>query len=790
MKRILSMILCVLMAVSVLSVVCFASAPDFSTSYNGEVIKKSALLVTDKAYGKADGDIIIQEWDGTEYSFTVGVNAFQTFGLAVGYANVQGIETPDIIVADWDANDGLLINRPMNVYAPNYNTSPFNEDKTRNAAKGDGSDWTENPVYMQNQLTVRDIVITGTAARGNIRIAGFTFTNSINDSYRYKDTEPTNIVFENMMKDGTGNSTYIIICDNANTKTSNNQQCDNVTFNNFYIKNAKNQQLISSNLYAYTTFNGLWVDAKTSGIGAYTNVLRQGADDAEFVIRNSNLRNFRRTDLSNNQYGLFSFEGRNREDVSEGMYSAIVFDNNILHGYIGKTGGDGTAHIIGWYANSYTDFMFCNNYYDLVSNEIAMKFEYLDTTRFFHTTVETGADCQLLDCYGLATIVDNTFNGCRLKFEITNNNVVVPYTLNVYGNFMVEDRSDNVNYAVGGVPEVHVLHKRTDYAVTYLDFARTLKSDTVHPYTLADEAAVDEERKVIYYNVDASTGVVNTIPSVYGMGYDYQINLAGLIQENKYGNKFVCVSTDFGSHSTYEYDIETEEVGIFDREQYAKEFELFMDLRSPDSTVSERWIIKLNVSGYNIDSCKLFTDVKHGAWYERYVNSAYSYNIMLGTNAGDTFEPNTTLSRAMTVTMIARLAGVDTSALKNQNTKFSDVPAGKWYTGAVAWAVNAGVTSGTSATTFNPNADVTREDTCVFLVRYAQYAGITLKDTGADGVFPDDAKIGSWAKTAVYECRKAGIVSGTSEGTFEPKGNTTRSAAAKMFSVFYEDYVK
>lgn len=790
MKRILSMMLCFVMAISLLSVVCFAQTPDFSTSYNGEFIRKTALLVTSAAYGKNDGDVITQKWDGVEYNFTVGTNAFAKLSSAFSYAGFYDIEIPDIIITDWDEDTDLVISASANIYAPNYNTSPFKENKVRSASIGDGANWTENPVYMENQLTVRDIRIPSTATGAEIKVAGFTFRGSIKDNWRVKESMPTNLTFENIMKDDEYSTDPVISNDNFNTKLDNPQQCDSITFNNFYIKNAKDQPLIDSNLCAYTTFDGLWVDAKTAGIDGYSISLRQGADDAEFVIRNSNLRNFRRSVLALNQNGLLVFEGRNKEDVKDGMYSAIVFENNILHGFIGRTGGDGTAHIIAWDANSYTDFLFRNNYYDFVFNDAAMKYEYLDTTRFFYTTVESGSGCQYLDCFGLATIVDNTFNGCRLKFEITNNKVIVPYTLNVYGNFMIEDRIPDIQDAVGGIPEVHVMHKRTPTTFSYLDFARTKRSNEIHPYALNEGATVDTELRTIYYNVDAGAGTVATIPSVYGMGYDYRINLKNLVKENKYGNKFMCSITDSGSYATYEYNIETEDVEVFDREERAKEFELFLDVRSPDSTVSERWVLKLNVSGYSVDSCKLFKDVKHGSWYEKYVNTAYSYNIMLGTNAGDTFEPNTTLSRAMTVTIIARLAGADTDSLKNQNTKFHDVPAGKWYTGAVAWAVNAGVTSGTSETTFNPNADVTREDTCVFLVRYANFAGITLKTTGSDAIFPDDSAIGSWAKTSVYACRKAGIVSGTSDGTFDPKGNTTRSAAAKMFSVFYEDYVK
>lgn len=184
-----------------------------------------------------------------------------------------------------------------------------------------------------------------------------------------------------------------------------------------------------------------------------------------------------------------------------------------------------------------------------------------------------------------------------------------------------------------------------------------------------------------------------------------------------------------------------------------------------------------------------FTDVVQGSWYDECVNFVYSKGIMTGTSE-TTFAPNVAMTRAMTVTIIARMIGVDTDALKDTATKFTDVETGKWYTGAVAWAVSVGITTGTSDTTFSPTANVTREDLCVLLVRAASISGINLKSDVAKTVFPDDAKIGTWAKESVYICQQAGIINGTSDGTFDPKGVATRAAVAKIITVFYRDYLE
>lgn len=189
------------------------------------------------------------------------------------------------------------------------------------------------------------------------------------------------------------------------------------------------------------------------------------------------------------------------------------------------------------------------------------------------------------------------------------------------------------------------------------------------------------------------------------------------------------------------------------------------------------------------DTSAIFTDVKEKGWYKEYVDYVASYGLMNGTST-TTFAPDTTMTRSMLVTILARMAGADTDSLKNTATAFTDVPTGKWYSGAVVWAVQNGITTGTSATTFAPDTAITREDICVFFVRYAQKAGINLKTDVAKTAFPDDAKIGSWAKNAVYDCQQAGIVAGTNEGVFNPKGNATRSAVAKIVTVFHKDYMQ
>ena len=109
-----------------------------------------------------------------------------------------------------------------------------------------------------------------------------------------------------------------------------------------------------------------------------------------------------------------------------------------------------------------------------------------------------------------------------------------------------------------------------------------------------------------------------------------------------------------------------------------------------------------------------FTDVSSGAYYYKAVLWAVEKGITTGTSA-TTFSPNTVINRAQTVTFLYRAAG--SPAVNKASSGFTDVPGGAWYENAVIWAVGKGVTTGTSATTFSPGSLCTRGQMVTFLYR-------------------------------------------------------------------------
>ena len=111
-----------------------------------------------------------------------------------------------------------------------------------------------------------------------------------------------------------------------------------------------------------------------------------------------------------------------------------------------------------------------------------------------------------------------------------------------------------------------------------------------------------------------------------------------------------------------------------------------------------------------------FRDVKETDWCYDAVQYVRINSIFNGTTK-TTFNPNGTLTRGMFVTVLGRMAGVDTEAYENQAI-FKDVPLNMYYAPYVAWAYKHGITSGTSDETFSPNAPITRQQMATFFVRY------------------------------------------------------------------------
>ena len=116
---------------------------------------------------------------------------------------------------------------------------------------------------------------------------------------------------------------------------------------------------------------------------------------------------------------------------------------------------------------------------------------------------------------------------------------------------------------------------------------------------------------------------------------------------------------------------------------------------------------------------------------------------------------------------------------------FEDVGGGAWYHDAVSYVYYHGLMNGVSSTSFSPNSNITRQDICVIFYRYAKnYSGKTLSTKTT--AFTDDSKIASYAKDAVHAMKKIGVITGYTDGSFNPTGYATRAEVAAMFQRMYE----
>ena len=175
-----------------------------------------------------------------------------------------------------------------------------------------------------------------------------------------------------------------------------------------------------------------------------------------------------------------------------------------------------------------------------------------------------------------------------------------------------------------------------------------------------------------------------------------------------------------------------------------------------------------------------FRDVPQAAWYHSAVDYAVQNGLMNGVG-GDRFAPESGFTRAMLVTVLHRAAGLPGKA---SETPFTDVPAGQWYSEAVAWAYETGVVKGVAPDRFDPGAAISREQLVTILFRYAGDDG-SRADLSA---FPDADQISSYAREAMSWAIARGLVNGVARAdgvtTLNPRGGAARAQVAAILMRF------
>ena len=182
------------------------------------------------------------------------------------------------------------------------------------------------------------------------------------------------------------------------------------------------------------------------------------------------------------------------------------------------------------------------------------------------------------------------------------------------------------------------------------------------------------------------------------------------------------------------------------------------------------------------DVSEIFTDVPANHWAKAAIQYVYDNGLMTGVSDSE-FAPEATTTRAMIVSMLARMENVTSAA----DAGFSDVTADDCYATAVNWAAANGIVSGISDDTFAPNDPITREQLAAMLMKYAQYKGLDTTARADLSHYSDAENISSWANDVLSWAVAEGLLAGVTDDQLQPQGNATRAQVAAILERFLEN---
>ncbi len=173
-----------------------------------------------------------------------------------------------------------------------------------------------------------------------------------------------------------------------------------------------------------------------------------------------------------------------------------------------------------------------------------------------------------------------------------------------------------------------------------------------------------------------------------------------------------------------------------------------------------------------------FYDVHLDAWYHESVDFMVSHGLF-GGMSHNSFEPNTSMTRAMFVTVLWRYAGQPYA----QSDRFEDVMQNQWYSKAVAWTAQNSIVSGVSEDRFDPHGNISREQIATILYRYANIAGIDTSARADLGSFSDGNRVSAYAKNAIRWAVASGLLYGI-DGKLQPQSMASRAQVAAILTRF------
>ena len=289
-----------------------------------------------------------------------------------------------------------------------------------------------------------------------------------------------------------------------------------------------------------------------------------------------------------------------------------------------------------------------------------------------------------------------------------------------------------------------------------------------------DADFVDIDMGVTMNSDGIPANVINTITGEVGT---VQITLA---HNGEFGFT-MTLSAPLGEENAgywanlYHYDEEAEALNF----EAAAEIDEDGNVKIPFTHASQYAIVIDTHSHATVDVSDLFSDIAPDAWYKDAVQYAYDQGLMTGVSDTE-FAPETTTTRAMIVSILARLEGVESA----EAAGFADVDDNDWYATAVNWAANVGVVNGYEDNTFRPNQPITREQLAAILMNYAAYKGEDVSNRASLATYTDQPS--TWAQEAMQWAVAEGLISGVTNDQLQPQGNATRAQVAAILQRFLD----
>ena len=277
-------------------------------------------------------------------------------------------------------------------------------------------------------------------------------------------------------------------------------------------------------------------------------------------------------------------------------------------------------------------------------------------------------------------------------------------------------------------------------------------------------------------NLDTSGIPVNVINTITGEVGTVQMTLA---HDGEFGFT-MTLTAPLGVENAgywanlYHYDEDADQLTF----ETAAEIDADGSVTLPMSHASQYAIVIDTHSHATVDVSDLFIDVAPNAWYKDAVQYAYDNGLMTGVSATE-FAPEQTTTRAMIVSILARLENVTTA----EAAGFADVD-DEWYATAVNWAANVGVVNGYEDNTFQPNTAITREQLAAILMNYAAYKGEDVSNRADLTSYTDQPS--TWAEEAMQWAVAEGLISGVTNDQLQPQSSATRAQVAAILQRLLE----